>query len=275
MKLGKSIAGRCAQSGLPIRLADAYADSRFEQSDDERSGRRTGSLDRWLKPRAPPPPGPPPPPARPPLASSEPPAAEKYNRRAARPRCPRGGALWQPPKATILRHACNQQAYSALRSSLQTAWRLIRAAAAPRCWPTWWEWCSSATSVAAASRLTTRRDLSIDHCPSAHAHVDRSICTHARMHACTHARMHACTHARMHACTHATWPQKYNYRTRVHCMHVRTYTYVYVCDMYMCMHMHMHMCMSCRRCLWLSRHTSPSPLLSTPSSRRYPPSQID
>ena len=65
MKLGKSIAGRCAQSGLPIRLADAYADSRFEQSDDERSGRRTGSLDRSLKPHAPPPLVTPPPP-RPP-----------------------------------------------------------------------------------------------------------------------------------------------------------------------------------------------------------------
>lgn len=49
MKLGKSIAGRCAQSGLPIKLADAYADSRFEQSDDERSGQRTGSLASWLK----------------------------------------------------------------------------------------------------------------------------------------------------------------------------------------------------------------------------------
>ena len=80
MKVGKSIAGRCAQSGLPIRLADAYADSRFEQSDDKRSGQRTGSLARRLK--SPPPP--------PPLASSEPPAAEKYSRRAARP-LPKGG----------------------------------------------------------------------------------------------------------------------------------------------------------------------------------------
>jgi len=42
--LGRGIAGRCAQSGEPINLPDAYADSRFEQEDDVHSGHRTGSL---------------------------------------------------------------------------------------------------------------------------------------------------------------------------------------------------------------------------------------
>ena len=80
MKVGKSIAGRCAQSGLPIRLADAYADSRFEQSDDKRSGQRTGSLARRLKS---------PPPLRPWLARSRQPQRNTADERPAR--CPREG----------------------------------------------------------------------------------------------------------------------------------------------------------------------------------------